>query len=397
MPFPMIKNKTVANVRETEGDYSSLTCAEYFAGIGLVRLGLEQAGWDIVFSNDWSHSKFEMYSAHFENSNKHYKIQDIFSICPSDIPSTLLATASFPCIDLSLAGNLKGLDGEHSSAFWGFTKILDEQPTRPKLVMLENVTGWLTSNSGQDFRIVIQELNRLGYSCDVFAVDASRFVPQSRPRIFVIGVQRQSANQDIFVFSKRSSCLKTQPLEKAVLANLDLSWHFLEIPPLPNKIRADLSSVIENLAEEDERWWSDEEVERHLKMMSPVNLVYLKELRVLPSYSYCAMYRRVRQGKQRAELRKDGLAGCLRTARGGSSRQMLVRVGKKSIRMRLMTPREYARLQGVPDNYPIPSQVNQALTGFGDAVCVPAITWIAGNILNPLTKSFRENSLILQN
>ena len=107
------------------------------------------------------------------------------------------------------------------------------------------------------------------------------------------------------------------------------------------------------------------------------------------------MYRRVRHGKQRAELRKDGLAGCLRTARGGSSRQMLVRVGKKSIQMRLMTPREYARLQGVPDDYPIPLQVNQALTGFGDAVCVPAITWIAGNILNPLTTSLQDSSLIL--
>jgi DNA (cytosine-5)-methyltransferase 1 len=55
--------------------------------------------------------------------------------------------------------------------------------------------------------------------------------------------------------------------------------------------------------------------------------------------------------------------------------------------MRLMTPREYARLQGVPDNYPIPSQINQALTGFGDAVCVPVIVWIAENILNPSKKA----------
>lgn len=397
MPFSMMQNKAPANASEAEGDYSSLTCAEYFAGIGLVRLGLEQAGWSIVFSNDWSHSKYEMYSAHFKNSDKHYSVQDIFSICPSDIPNTLLATASFPCIDLSLAGNLKGLDGEHSSAFWGFTQILDKQLTKPKLVMLENVSGWITSNGGKDFRFVIQELNRLGYACDVFAVDAAHFVPQSRPRIFVIGVSRPSANQDIFIFSRRSPCLKTQSLEKAVLVNLDLNWHFLEIPPLPSKIKTDLSSIVESLAEEDTRWWSDDEVKRHLNMMSSVNLDYLKELQIASVYSYCSMYRRVRQGQQRAELRKDGLAGCLRTARGGSSRQMLVRVGKNSIRMRLMTPREYARLQGVPDDYPIPSQVNQALTGFGDAVCVPAVTWIAENILNPLIKSFQESNSILQN
>ena len=142
----------------------------------------------------------------------------------------------------------------------------------------------------------------------------------------MIGVERSSANQDIFAFSRRSSCLKTKSLEKAVLANLDLNWYFSEIPPLPSKVKTDLSSVIESLSEEDERWWSDDEVDRHLKMMSPVNLNYLKELQVASPCSYCAMYRRVRQGKQRAELRKDGLAGFLRTARGGSSRQMLVRV-----------------------------------------------------------------------
>lgn len=395
MPLSVMKNKALVGVREPVSLYGHLTCAEYFAGIGLVRLGLEQVGWNVVFANDWAHSKFEMYSAHFQDATKHYKVQDIFSICPADIPDTILATASFPCIDLSLAGNLEGIDGQHSSAFWGFTQILDGQVNKPKIVMLENVGGWLTSNSGQDFRITIQELNRLGYACDVFAIDAAHFVPQSRPRVFVVGMQASNANQDIFVFSKRSSSLKTQALEKAVITNLDLCWNFLNVPSLPDKIKADLSFVIENISDDDDRWWSDYEVKRHLNMMSSINLEYLQGLQELATYSYCSMYRRVREGKQRAELRKDGLAGCLRTARGGSSRQMLVRVGQETIKMRLMTPREYARLQGVPDNYPLPLQINQALTGFGDAVCVPVIVWIAENILNPLAKSFQENSVVL--
>lgn len=396
MPLSVMKNKALVGVREPASLYGHLTCAEYFAGIGLVRLGLEQVGWNVVFANDWAHSKFEMYSAHFQDATKHYKVQDIFSICPADIPDTILATASFPCIDLSLAGNLEGIDGQHSSAFWGFTQILDGQVNKPKIVMLENVAGWLTSNSGQDFRITIQELNRLGYACDVFAIDAAHFVPQSRPRVFVIGRQASNANQDISVFSKRSSSLKTQALEKAVITNLDLCWNFLDVPSLPDKIKADLSFVIESISDDDDRWWSDYEVKRHLNMMSSINLEYLQELQELSTYSYCPMYRRVREGKQRAEIRKDGLAGCLRTARGGSSRQMLVRVGQGTIKMRLMTPREYARLQGVPDNYPLPLQINQALTGFGDAVCVPVIVWIAENILNPLAKSFQENSVVLQ-
>jgi DNA (cytosine-5)-methyltransferase 1 len=393
MPLVVMKDKTLFDANSSS--YIHFTCAEYFAGIGLVRLGLEQAGWQIIFSNDWERSKFEMYSAHFKDASRHYKIQDIFSIHPTDVPNTLLATASFPCIDLSLAGNLEGIDGQHSSAFWGFTRILDRQVNKPKLVMLENVAGWLTSNNGKDFRITIQELNRLGYACDVFSIDASYFVPQSRPRVFVVGVQKTDINQNIFIFEQRSSSLKTKALEKVVIANLDLSWHFLDVPPLPKENEFDLDSIVENIADEDNRWWPESEVQRHLNMMSAMNLNYLQKLQNSPLYSYCTMYRRVREGRQKAELRKDGLAGCLRTARGGSSRQMLVRVGQGAIKMRLMTPREYARLQGVPDDYPIPLQTNQALTGFGDAVCVPVIAWIAEYILNPLAKSLQGNSLTL--
>jgi DNA (cytosine-5)-methyltransferase 1 len=122
-----MKNKALVGVSEAVSLYSPLTCAEYFAGIGLVRLGLEQVGWNVVFANDWANRKFEMYSAQFKDASNHYRVQDIFSICPTDIPDTLLAIASFPCIDLSLAGNLEGLGGQHSSAFWGFTKILNSQ------------------------------------------------------------------------------------------------------------------------------------------------------------------------------------------------------------------------------------------------------------------------------
>jgi DNA (cytosine-5)-methyltransferase 1 len=394
MPFSVTKHKVLPNKGNPEGSDKFLTCAEYFAGIGLVRLGLEQVGWKVIFANDWAHDKFEMYSAHFEDASKHYRVQDIFSVCHADIPNTLLATASFPCIDLSLAGNLKGLSGKHSSAFWGFIQILDTQVHKPRLVMLENVAGWLTSNDGEDFRITIQALNRLGYACDIYAIDAAHFVPQSRPRIFVIGLDTIHLNQSTSIFSNRCVSLKTQALEKAIAANRDLRWNFIDVPPLPEKVKTNVSDVVENISDADTRWWIEDEVQRHLSMMSPLNLDFLKDLQDLPYYSYCTMYRRMREGKQRAELRKDGIAGCLRTARGGSSRQMLVRVGEGNIRMRLMTPREYARLQGVPDHYPIPLQSNQALTGFGDAVCVPVIAWIAENILNSLVKLVQDNPVV---
>jgi DNA (cytosine-5)-methyltransferase 1 len=72
MPLSVMKNKALVGVREAVSLYGDLTCAEYFAGIGLVRLGLEQVGWNVVFANDWAHSKFEMYSARFKDASKHY-------------------------------------------------------------------------------------------------------------------------------------------------------------------------------------------------------------------------------------------------------------------------------------------------------------------------------------
>ena len=93
----------------------------------------------------------------------------------------------------------------------------------------------------------------------------------------------------------------------------------------------------------------------------------------------------MRKGKTTAEVRFDGIAGCLRTPRGGSSKQILARSGKGAIDFRLLTPREYARLQGVNDEFILSENDNESFFAMGDAVCVPAISWIAQNYLQRLT------------
>jgi len=84
-----------------------------------------------------------------------------------------------------------------------------------------------------------------------------------------------------------------------------------------------------------------------------------------------------------AELRTDGIAGCLRTPRGGNGRQILFVAGRGRYAVRLLTPRKCARLMGA-DDFKITVSMNKALFGFGDAVCVPVIRWIAENYLNPV-------------
>jgi len=370
-----------------ENRLTRLTAAEYFAGIGLIRMGLEQCGWEVVFANDISAKKHEMYRAFFPAADHHYIVRDIFEIDPSTIPPTILATCSFPCIDLSLAGNMSGIRGRHSSVFWGFVRTLQAQgESAPPLVLLENVPGWLYSNNGNDFRVTVQVLNELGYACDVFTLDALRFTPQSRPRVFIIGAKFPPPDEPPNLTLSRPKSLSSDPLKKSILANQDLKWFYTKIPAPPPLRTKGLFLLVEQMDDSDSRWWSQVEVERHLSMMEASHRERVDRLADDDRIAYRTFFRRRRAGYQRAEVRHDDIAGCLRTAAGGSGKQFLIKAGRGRVQMRAMTPREYARLQGVPERFPIIVNGVQALTGFGDAVCVPLITWIAQHVLNPLAE-----------
>lgn len=365
---------------------SLLTVAEYFAGIGLVKMGLEPLGWRVVFANDISKKKFEMYETFFPGSADHYVIGDVFDVDPTNVPPTTLATCSFPCIDLSLAGNMNGIvDGKHSSAFWGFVRVLKAQEeSRPPLVLVENVPGWLYSNGGADFRLTVDSLNKLGYTCDVFTLDARRFTPQSRLRVFLVGTRKGIQHKGTDLTLKRPQSLLPSTLRMRIEANADLDWFTIDLPEPPPLRSYGLSEVVERLDGLDQRWWSEQEVQRHLDMMEESHRKRVETLLKSDKTAYRTFFRRIRKGIQRAEVRNDDVAGCLRTAVGGSAKQFLIQIHNKTVMMRTLTAREYARLQGVPDQYPITVNGVQALTGFGDAVCVPAITWIAENALKPV-------------
>lgn len=363
-----------------------LTVAEYFAGIGLFRMGLEAAGWQVIYANDWSTERAQMYKGFF---GEEYQVKDIFSVDSEDIPWATLATCSFPCIDLSLAGKRAGINGKHSGAFWGFYDILKRQGEKaPPLVLLENVTGWLYSNDGRDFYVTAKSLNELGYACDVFMLNARSFVPQSRPRLFMIGVKSVAELGDCVHFIARSKRLMPPRLRKLMRENNHIQWVYLDIPePPPYKNEGFSEDIVENFSQDDARWWSEEKVDKHLAMMPPPHLARIKHMARQQKNRFRTFFRRRRAEGQRAEVRHDDIAGCLRTAVGGSGKQFLVAAGNDSIRMRTLTAREYARLQGVPDTFPIVADTErQSLSAFGDAVCVPAVSWLATEILIPLTE-----------
>ena len=358
------------------------TFAEFFAGIGLMRIGLERAGWRIAFANDIDDDKWRMYRDHFGDTGE-FVIGDVHQLDAGKVPSVALATASVPCDDLSLAGARKGLAGAHSSAFWGFIETLTNLGRRrPPLVLLENVTGFLTSNEGNDFRDALLALNRLGYAVDSFIIDAVRFVPQSRQRLFVVGIRSNdvSALNDTPRFYEGEA--RPHALADFILWNPEINWSIRPLPPLPNS-RHKIESILEELPLNSNTWWSNERCVYLLDQMSPKHWALADEMVQGQETRYGTVFRRVRNGKSMAELRTDGIAGCLRTPRGGSGRQILVAAGRGKFSVRLLPPRECARLMGA-DDYTIKVPLNQALFGFGDAVCVPVIEWIALNYLNPV-------------
>lgn len=362
------------------------TVAEFFAGIGLMRLGLERAGWATVWANDIDEDKLEIYRGHFPEADDHFILGDVHNVTGAEFPDVTLATASFPCNDLSLAGARKGLAGTHSSAFWGFVKLLEELgDRRPPFVLLENVPGFLTSNNGNDFREACGALNRLGYSLDALMVDAAHFVPQSRLRLFIvgtIGLPQSSPNTETSTFLQCSA--RPSALADFILWNPDIRWNIREVPRLPVRATS-LADVLEDLPHNSSYWWSDDRAQYLLNQMSPRHREIADGMISGKSTTYGTVFRRVRNGRSMAELRTDGIAGCLRTPRGGSGRQILFAGGKGKFRVRLLTPRECARLMGA-GGYTLPKSLNlnQALFGFGDAVCVDVIEWIAKHYLNPV-------------
>lgn len=369
------------------------TVAEFFAGIGLMREGLERAGWSVRFANDIAPEKRDMYKTHFTDPSDHFLLEDVHVINAKEVPTITLATASFPCNDLSLAGSRKGLNGEQSSAYWGFVHILKKMgDRRPPLVLLENVAGFLTSHGGRDLQEALLALNELGYAVDVIIIDAERFVPQSRVRLFVIGSMQGAGKLSE---SSETSCFYESDARPKAVANFifehpEIRWRLQALPSLPKR-DISLDDLLEKLPEDSPLWWSRERADYLVNQMSEKHAATLRKMMNQRRWSFGTVFRRVRSGKSMAELRNDGVAGCLRTPRGGSGRQILVQAGYGKVRVRLLTPRECARLMGA-DDFTIEISSNKALFGFGDAVCVPVVTWIAQFYLDPLLEALQKRT-----
>ncbi len=368
---------------------------EFFAGAGMARAGLG-SGWRCVFANELDPKKSQTYRENWGEPDA-LKVADVRFLVPSDLrESADLAWASFPCQDLSLAGAYAGLEGDRSGTFWPFWRLMErllQDGRAPALIVLENVVGTLTSHGGADFAAISDAFRRMGYRFGPMVVDAVRFVPQSRPRLFIVGIREDLADAADGLMSQ-APC---EPWHTKALVNMfgrlpgnaKRNWVWWSLPtPAPRA--KDLVDILEH-DPGSVGWHRQEETRRLLGMMSEINRRKVAQAIELDRLVAGAVYKRTRKDGsgtkiQRAEVRFDGVSGCLRTPAGGSSRQLVLIINGRSVRSRLMSPRETARLMGLPESYQLPARANEAYHLTGDGVVVPVVRHLAHHLFEPIIR-----------
>lgn len=373
------------------GDDHDMLWAEFFAGGGMARVGLG-AGWRCALANDIDPAKARAYAVNW--GDDHLQVCDVAALTPDALPRPLaLAWASSPCQNLSLAGGRGGLGGDRSGAFWPWWRLmlaLGAAGRAPRVIAFENVTGLLTSGGGADFTAVAQAFAEGGYRFGGLVTDAAHFTPQSRPRLFMVALHDSAGFSPLTRLGPDP--LWTPPALIAAEARLPEAlrarwrWWRLPAPPLRN---TGLADILEDDAAV--RWFSEARTEALLALMAPAHRARIAAAQAQDARTVATVYRRTRPDgaggrAQRAEARLDGVAGCLRTPAGGSSRQTLLVAEGGRLRARLLTPREAARLMGLPDSYRLPPGATEAYRLLGDGVAAPVAGWLGAHLLAPLAR-----------
>lgn len=371
---------------------------EFFAGVGMARSGLG-GGWACLFANDCDKLKKASYLENWDDG--HFDARDVAAVSVADLDEFAdLAWASFPCQDLSQAGSKAGIgDAEgialtRSGAVWPFLNIvrgLAREGRHPTILALENVLGLLSSNGGADFRAICAALSDIGYRFGAVIADAAHFVPQSRPRVFVVAVRKEvpipaSLQNDIGKGPWHSQVLlRTRAALPAEDAENWVWWS----PGDPPATKAfELEDIID--LSDAAHWNTDEATERLLGMMSDAHRKRLAAAKVAGHPMIGSLYLRMRpNGKagniQRAEIAFGPTLGCLRTPKGGASRPRIIVVEGERVKTRLLSAREAARLMGLQD-FILPPTYNECFRLIGDGVVPAVVRFLADRLLEPLAK-----------
>lgn len=302
---------------------------DLFAGIGGIRLGVEQAfgSVDCVFTSEIDKHAVTTYKANFKDS---HIFGDIKQVDENNVPDHDILLAGFPCQPFSQAGLKKGFTDTRGTLFFDIERILIAK--QPKAFLLENVKQLKGHNRGETFKTIIDHLTNAGYKVFYEILKARDFgVPQNRERIYIVGFLDHSIN---FEFPKPTN--------------------------LPTRVGDILDDIVDEKYTISDKLWAGHKRRKELNKLKGKGFGYglfNKESAYTNTIS--------------ARYYKDG------------SEILIEQEGKNP---RKLTPREAARLQGFPEDYIIPVSDNQAYKQFGNSVTVPVIKAIATEMKKALNK-----------
>ncbi len=339
-----------------------LTFVDLFAGVGMARMGMEQAGFECVYTCEFDKHKRKEYEIIHGNEPQGCDIRDVRAI---DIPRADVWCFGAPCQDFSIAGLRKGLGGERSSLIGEVFRLIEEKAEdKPEWLVYENVKGMLSSNYGYDFLSILLAMDELGYDVEWQTLNTKNFgLPQNRERVYTIGHLRKCGSKQILPITS------TDGKDSNTKINVVGSTN-------PGKKIQQRKYI-----------YGDD------GLMGCLTATDYKEPKIV-------QIGRVKDSERDNPsvyrvYDTEGLSPCLNTAQGGGREPHVLvendeKCGEEYV-IRKLTPKECMRLQGVPDEYTdrlIQAGISdsQIYKAAGDGLSVP----IAKEIGERIRKSYRK-------
>ncbi len=368
--------------------FNDLTAIELFAGIGGFRLGLESSGIQTIWANDINELCSQVYQSNFGQNS--IVLGDIQNINLADIPEHDLLTAGFPCQPFSAAGKKLGIrDQVRGTLFERIVEIIESK--KPQYFLLENVKRILTMEQGHHFKVILNALASLNYLIEWRIISPINFgIPQNRERIFIFGTRCESnhklinlENHLIFLNQSESEYLNLdfENFEKYLYPILDSQiknypWgiayqnkmYSQSLPLFPNIYPPTrLKNILQSESEVDPQFDFTADTLERIKNSKAVNR-YCNGVEILYN----------QDGGARLGYTIFGVNGVASTLTASTSRHYeRYQIGNK---FRRLTPIEYARLMGFPDNWCRVAKIYDQYALFGNAVVPICIEWICQRI-----------------
>lgn len=363
-----IRQRILPLIHSPANDSPAFSFIDLFAGIGGIRLGFEAQGGKCVFTSEWNKFSQKTYIENFPQDPNHLFVGDITSVDEREIPDHDVLLAGFPCQPFSIAGVSKknALGRPHGfecttqgTLFFDVARIISAK--KPKAFLLENVKNILSHDKGNTFKVIIDTLrDELGYEIHYKVIDGQHFVPQHRQRIIIVGFQDKT----------------------------DFSWDALQ---LPEKGVIKMSSILhpQNGNEEAENPYTiGEKAKVNAKYTLTPNLwAYLQ--------AYAEKHRKAGNGFGFGMVDKSSVSRTLSARYYKDGSEILVSQGGRK-RPRRLTPRECARLMGLPENFKIPVSDTQAYKQFGNSVVMPVMKEVARIMAPHIDKLCKEKHSVAQ-